>query len=223
MYATNMHGSQRYGVLPYTHHLYDVELALREFGPLPHVRFDRTHIGRKVRIFGSNQVGFIDHFQDPNLPWHTGETAIVFVGEDTLSPHYVHPDNGSLYDPDGPTEEEMIVAAWLHDVVEDTDAKERDVEELFGDWPRRLVAAVTSEEAPNRRMRVALTLPKTRAAGVYAVRLKLADRIANARNGGGSLKMYAKEHDEFRRGLYTPGENEDMWTELDMLFKGGSR
>ncbi len=159
-YAARKHEGQYYGVLPYTHHLQDVEQVLRRFG---------------VYVDGSQGNG-------------------------------------------DPSPEDMYEACWLHDVVEDTDAKLRDIEELFGEAVARLVAAVTSEEGPNRRMRVALTLPKTRRAGRFAVRLKLADRIANVENGGGSARMYAGEHEEFRRGLHTPGENEDMWRHLDDLI-----
>lgn len=156
-YAAKKHAGQDYGVLPYTHHLQDVERVLRDFG-----------------VYGDGPQG-----------------------------------------EDDPSPEDMYVAAWLHDVVEDTDVKIRDVEELFGVQVARLVQAVTAEEAPNRKSRNALTYPKTREAGKFAVRLKLADRIANVENGGASGTMYAREHADFRRALHTPGENEDMWGHLD--------
>jgi (p)ppGpp synthase/HD superfamily hydrolase len=115
---------------------------------------------------------------------------------------------------------EMLVAAWLHDIIEDTDVKARDVEENFGEEVARLVSAVTSEPGPNRKTKVALTLPKTREAGNDAVRLKLADRIANVRNGGSSVEMYRKEHDNFRHALYSQGSgNGPMWEELDFLLE----
>lgn len=160
-YAAKKHAGQDYGVLPYTHHLQDVERVLRRFFPVP--------------------------------------------------------DMSNWTDSD-PNEEDMYVSAWLHDVVEDTDAKLRDIEELFGPTVAHLVGAVTAEDAPNRKMRTALTYPKTRQAGKFAVRLKLADRIANVENGGGSVQMYAREYEDFRRALYTPGENEDMWRHLEDLI-----
>ncbi len=141
---------QMYGVLPYTHHLADVEEILRDFGE---------------------------------------------------------------------TRQEMLIAAWLHDIVEDTDYKIRDVEENFGEEVARLVGAVTSEKGENRKIRNALTYPKIRETGEDAVRLKLADRIANVSTGGGSFSMYKKEYDSFRHALYSPGSsNEDMWQELDSLM-----
>lgn len=141
---------QLYGVLPYTHHLQEVEQTLRGFG------------------------------------------------EESL---------------------DMLTAAWLHDIVEDTDVKLRDIEENFGEDVAFLVGAVTSEEGPNRKVRNALTYPKIRAAGPRAIRLKLADRIANVSSGGGSVRMYAREYADFRHGLWTDDrENIAMWAWLDRLI-----
>lgn len=120
---------------------------------------------------------------------------------------------------------ELQQAAWLHDVVEDTDVKVRDIRENFGERVAELVAAVTSEDGVNRKVRNALTYPKIRAAGDDAIRLKLADRIANVRNGGGSAMMYANEHAEFRHQLFVPDETCDdtitftMWTYLDNMVE----
>lgn len=139
---------QTYGVLPYTHHLQDVEQTLRSFGE---------------------------------------------------------------------TRPELLAAAWLHDVVEDTDVKLRDIEENFGEEVARLVGAVTSEAGANRKTKNALTYPKIRETGPDAVRLKLADRLSNVRHGGGSAKMYAKEHAEFRHALRDPNDKQNwkMWVQLD--------
>jgi len=142
---------QLYGVVPYTHHLQDVERVLRGFG-----------------------------------------------------------EDGA----------DLLNASWLHDIVEDTDVKIRDVEENFGEDVAFLVAAVTSEEGANRKVRNALTYPKIREAGPRAIRLKLADRIANVRNGGGSTKMYVREYPDFRHALFSPDDqlNSAMWQRLDGLM-----
>jgi len=121
----------------------------------------------------------------------------------------------------GEARESMLVAAWLHDIVEDTDVKLRDVEENFGEEVARLVAAVTSEPGANRKTKIALTLPKTREAGPDAIRLKLADRIANVRVGGANVGMYVKEYPNFKHALYSQGSgNGPMWEELDRLLSG---
>lgn len=116
----------------------------------------------------------------------------------------------------------LPVAAWLHDVVEDTGTKLKDIVEMFGQEVADLVAAVTNEPGENRKIRHALTYPKTRAGGELAVRLKLADRIANVEAGGKLVQMYKKEYEDFKRALYTPGENEEMWAYLDTLLKGAN-
>lgn len=130
----------------------------------------------------------------------------------------------------------LRVASWLHDIVEDTrgkdnEVKSRDIEELYGEEVGGLVEAVTDEDGPNRKARKALTYPKTRAAGIHAIALKLADRIANVEfgieSGSGHLKMYKKEYPDFRHGLFvwpegfgfTWEENHlrAMWDHLDKL------
>lgn len=118
----------------------------------------------------------------------------------------------------GTFDEAMLVSAWLHDVVEDTGTKLKEIEEMFGVGVAKLVHAVTNEEGANRKIRHALTYPKTREAGPLAVRLKLADRIANVEAGGKLVGMYQKEHEDFRRALYTSGQNEDMWNHLNKLM-----
>ena len=111
----------------------------------------------------------------------------------------------------------MLVAAWLHDVIEDTGTKAKEIAEMFGEDVAELVSAVTNEPGQNRKIRAALTYPKIRANSL-AVRLKLADRIANVETGGKLVDMYKKEYEDFRRALYTPGQHEDMWAHLDDLL-----
>lgn len=126
----------------------------------------------------------------------------------------------------GVFDHELQAAAWLHDVVEDTrgrpnEVRIRDIEELFGEEVASLVAAVTSDDGPNRRVRNALTYPRIRAAGERAVCLKLADRIANVEHGGRALDMYVKEHVDFRHALLVPKQSETtsrMWAHLDDLL-----
>lgn len=129
----------------------------------------------------------------------------------------------------------LRAAAWLHDIVEDTrglpgEVRSRDIKEMFGDDVAKLVEAVTSEPGPNRKTRNALTYPKIRKAGVRAVSLKLADRIANVEFGGGALDMYEAEHSDFRHGIYLDDESLDrnaedtirhlkMWHHLNGLVK----
>lgn len=117
------------------------------------------------------------------------------------------------------TDEDMLTASWLHDVVEDTETKLKEIEEMFGPEVARLVHAVTNEDGPNRKTRHALTYPKIRENGEKAIRLKLADRIANVEAGGNLVGMYRKEYEDFKRALYTPNQAEDMWKHLTGLLR----
>jgi (p)ppGpp synthase/HD superfamily hydrolase len=116
-------------------------------------------------------------------------------------------------------DEDLLTASWLHDVVEDTETKLKEIEEMFGPAVARLVHAVTNEPGQNRRARHAATYPKIREAGDNAITLKLADRIANVEAGGNLVGMYKKEHEDFKRALYTPGQAEEMWAHLNQLLK----
>lgn len=131
---------------------------------------------------------------------------ILILGEDDFTQ-----DREDAYDV-------LLVATWLHDIVEDPPVKPKEIVELFGQKVADLVVAVTDEKGyPNRKTRKLATYPKTRAAGRFAVALKLCDRIANIEQGGLS-DMYRKEHEDFKRALYTPGVNEAMWAHLDKLL-----
>lgn len=122
------------------------------------------------------------------------------------------------FDHDDP---DLRAAAWLHDVVEDTEVTLEQVSASFGKRVADLVGAVTSEDGHNRKERNALTYPKIRATE-GATALKLADRIANVEHSlkgdGRLLGMYRKEHPAFREALYVPGAHKDMWAHLDGLL-----
>jgi (p)ppGpp synthase/HD superfamily hydrolase len=120
------------------------------------------------------------------------------------------------------TDEEMLIAGWLHDVVEDTSTSLLHVELTFGRRVADLVHRVTNEEGKNRRERHEKTYPKIQASD-DAITLKLADRIANIEfsyiaNDEDKLKMYAKEYKGFREKLYKPGVHDAMWRHLDFLI-----
>ena len=131
--------------------------------------------------------------------------------------------------------QEMVDAAWLHDVVEDTDATVEEVKEKFGSRVAELVHAVTNEEGSNRKERHLKTYPKIRDT-TGAIILKLADRIANmeqtvshdrlGRRPGKLFNMYLKEWDGFQEALRGRCRGESatavmMWEHLDKLFAEG--
>ena len=121
------------------------------------------------------------------------------------------------------TQPELFAAAWLHDVLEDTQVKIQTLRQVF---PRRvcyLVEALTDEPGRNRAERKAATYKKIRAAGRDAVIIKLADRIANMEASSMSdlsfHEMYKKERPAFIEALYSYHDDlENMWAHLRVLY-----
>lgn len=118
-------------------------------------------------------------------------------------------------------EQNVLAAAWLHDVVEDTDVILEDLT-TFGPAVLTMVEAVTNSPGSNRADRHALTYPRIRVFQESIV-VKLADRIANMRvskeQGNVRLwKMYVDEYPYFRKMLQAPQHATRMWTCLDELY-----
>lgn len=115
---------------------------------------------------------------------------------------------------DGP----LAVAAWLHDVIEDTSMVWEDVAALFGEEVADLVEAVTGR-GKNRRERVADAYRKIRACPyIAAAMLKVADRIANAeasKDNPRKLAMYRRERHSFRQALAGRLVPQEMWDRLE--------
>lgn len=131
---------------------------------------------------------------------------------------------------------EYHVLAYLHDVLEDTDATMWDVEHEFGVDTALRVYMLTDPPLPSRRER------KEELHGRFSdlspdahhmeIVVKLADRIANVRASqmmdvsalmdddrfGSKLRMYCKEYTEFRVAFYRSNILfDEMWDELDQL------
>ena len=176
------------------------------------------------RIFGQSQKMAVEFHKGQmygRKPYNTHLFDVVgvlkrFVEWDTLS-------------------QELIDAAWLHDVVEDTETTADYLEHVFGKRVRDLVSAVTNEPGENRKIRGQLTYPKIRETS-KAILIKLSDRIANVeqcishdrlgRKPGKLFKMYLKEWPDFQEGLRGRCAGEDahakiMWEHLDGLFIEG--
>lgn len=117
-------------------------------------------------------------------------------------------------------DQDVISAAWLHDVVEDTGVSIDQIGEMYGDRVAQIVWAVTDEEGANRIERKEKTLPKT-AQNPDAALIKLADRVANvtaSMNDERRLEMYRKEYPAFKSALQPIAPYEDMWNTLDHLL-----
>lgn len=111
---------------------------------------------------------------------------------------------------------DVIAAAWLHDVVEDTGVSIDQIRQMYGDRVAQIVWAVTDEQGANRIERKEKTLPKI-AQNADAALIKLADRVANVTASQGDerrLAMYRKEQPAFQAALQGVAPYEDMWATL---------
>ncbi len=111
----------------------------------------------------------------------------------------------------------LLDAAWLHDVVEDTEVTLLEIQEKFGSEVSDIVSRVSDEGGLNRQERKIKTYPKIR--GHYkATVIKLCDRIANveaSKNFSRKLDMYLSEYPSFREALYVPSMIDSLWRRLD--------
>jgi (p)ppGpp synthase/HD superfamily hydrolase len=118
----------------------------------------------------------------------------------------------------------LLIAAWLHDSLEDTALSRAEVETNFGSEVAELVWRVTDEPGATRKERKPATYRKTRE-NEAAIILKLADRIANVEasleNGSELLRMYSREQPEFKEALHAASTSDlatRMWDHLDQLL-----
>lgn len=125
-----------------------------------------------------------------------------------------------------------IAAAFLHDILEDTDCPAKFLYAVMGQDVYFIVKAVTNITGLPREERKRKTYAYIRACGVSAVKVKLADRLCNGLYGLVSedatgipnvhLNTYIKEYRPlFRDILYRnddPNEIRALWFVLDELF-----
>ena len=134
----------------------------------------------------------------------------------------------------GISDEDILVAGALHDVLEDTDTTSWELEKEFGSRVTKLVELVSNErfgDVPKltRKEKHLLQYPKI-ATDADAVLVKLGDRIANVESGG-FISMYRGEHEYFKetlQGGYALGDlhawreiwgsEMQMWNHLDGLL-----
>ena len=130
------------------------------------------------------------------------------------------------------THGDLGVAAWLHDVLEDTPVTNTELQDAFGPGVFKLVFAVSGFDTlpgppgSNRKRRNADVYEKLRK-WPEAIPLKLADRIANVEACGKTknakptmLAMYQSEQQGFEAALYNAAGNygRKMWSRLHMAL-----
>jgi (p)ppGpp synthase/HD superfamily hydrolase len=104
----------------------------------------------------------------------------------TNEPYIVHPaEVASIVASVPGSTEDMVAAAWLHDVVEDTGVTSFDIHMNFGPEIAALVGWLTDVSKPedgNRAKRKAIDREHTAQAPAEAQTIKLADLISNSKS-----------------------------------------
>lgn len=77
---------------------------------------------------------------------------------------------------------ELVIAAFLHDTVEDTGVTLLELEQRFGNDVAALVAEVTDDKSLPKEMRKQLQVQNSHKKTARAQTLKLADKISNLRS-----------------------------------------
>jgi (p)ppGpp synthase/HD superfamily hydrolase len=146
------------------------------------------HIVEKARIFAT-----------------AAHAAVAQLRKYTNEPYIVHPAEvaGIVDSVEGATFE-MVAAAWLHDVVEDTGVTLEVVRAEFGDEVATIVGWLTDVSRPeqgNRAIRKAIDRAHTASAPAEAQTIKLADLISNTRSIVEHDEKFAKTYLEEKRML----------------------
>jgi (p)ppGpp synthase/HD superfamily hydrolase len=116
---------------------------------------------------------------------------------------------------------DVRVAAFLHDIIEDTKVTYEMVRHYFGAITASLVESVTDKPGKNRREKHENTYPLLRIYGKNGVALKLCDRLANATVSYREKRKrifneYQQEYPFFRHTLYSKEDGlDDLWNAVE--------
>ena len=114
--------------------------------------------------------------------------------------------------------EQIIAAAWLHDIIEDTSTIIDEIDQRFGASIGNVVNLLTDKEGRNRLERHLRTYHAIRT-DPDATLIKLCDRRHNQdrslKHGEHWMVMYEREYNYFKFALWTPHKFKKLWEELD--------
>lgn len=118
----------------------------------------------------------------------------------TDEPYHVHPERVAALVATVTTDEEVIAAAWMHDILEDVAPKNSNynadiIRELFGDRVLQLVLEMTDVSQAsdgNRETRKAIDREHSAKASAEGMTIKLADLIDNYKDISAHDKHFAR-------------------------------
>lgn len=104
--------------------------------------------------------------------------------KDNVTPYINHPIAVAsiLLNEAGVTDEIVLIAALLHDTVEDTDTRFADIEQRFGRTVRDVVAEVTDDKSLPKAARKQAQIDHAPSLSDRARLIKIADKTANLRD-----------------------------------------
>jgi (p)ppGpp synthase/HD superfamily hydrolase len=142
----------------------------------------------------------------------------------TMEPYIYHPAEVADIVRTVPHDEEMLAAAWLHDVVEDCGVKGATIWNEFGSAVCFMVMQLTDVSRPSdgrREVRKRIDREHSARSCPGAQTVKLADIISNSKNilanDENFSKIYLPEKRELLRVL-TKGDQE-LWDQADKICR----
>jgi (p)ppGpp synthase/HD superfamily hydrolase len=128
-------------------------------------------------------------------------SAVGQFRKHSLLPYYTHPEKvANLLYLAKDTTEEMFIAAYLHDVVEDTEVTIHTIRSLFGDKVAYLVEGLTKDVYPSgtkRSMKFKAEVQRIKRYSPEVKTIKIADSIDNMRD-------YIAQDPTYARNIYLP-------------------
>lgn len=140
-----------------------------------------------------------NHMYDTYLPYEFHLRMVSHVAKQNI--HLIKDSN----DGEEAFRDSVIIAAWGHDLIEDTRVSYNDVRESLGYQAAEIIYAVTNEKGKNRKERANNKYYEGIVKTPGAVFVKLCDRIANVQyskmTGSRMFEMYITENDSFGERL----------------------
>ena len=162
-----------------------------------------------------------NHQYDTYLPYEFHLRMVVNVADKFMNimvaDNLRHPGNTDVI--------KIRLAAFGHDLIEDTRVTYNDVKEKFGEDIANIIYALTNEKGKNRKERANDKYYEGIRSNPYAIFVKLCDRIANVQyskmTGSRMFEMYKKENIDFmiKLGREVGNPYEEMYQYLINLFE----
>lgn len=153
-----------------------------------------------------------NHFYDKYIPYEFHLRMVAHVAGENI--HHVPNSN----DGEDSLRDSIILAAYGHDLIEDTRVSYNDVKEVLGYAAAEIIYAVTNEKGKNRKERGNDKYYEGIRNTPGAVFVKLCDRIANVQyskmTGSRMFEMYRKENDDFMTRLGYSFNNSHMYSKM---------